>query len=328
MKQAQPLVSVIAVCYNQSRYVLECLESIRTQPYPNIQLIIMDDCSQDDSVAVIQKWIESTGVAATFIAHAQNKGICRTFNEALSHATGEYIAIVAADDVYLPEKISEQVRLLEQLPATVGVVYSDSWQIDEDGNLLPLKFIEAHRKFERPPEGDIFPLLLEKNFVPAMTTLIRRKCYETVGHYDENLCYEDYDLWLRISQRFHFAFSPVISTKYRIVTRSASRTVLHLPDWRTLTSNFVIYEKCLSSNKLDRGLRRSTLDQLSTIAEQMYAGNHRGRNPYFFKLARYDPRPNTLGMCICSLAGLSQTHFSALANGFGSVRQRLKAVLR
>ncbi len=326
MKQGQALVSVIAVCYNQSPYVLECLESIRTQTYPNIQLIIMDDCSRDDSVAVMQKWIESTGVAATFIAHAQNQGICRTFNEGLAHATGEYIAFVAADDVYLPEKISEQVRLLEQLPDTVGVVYSDSWQIDEAGNLLPLKFIEAHREFERPPEGDIFPLLLEKNFIPAMTTLIRQKCYQAVGHYDENLCYEDYDLWLRISQRFHFAYSPVISTKYRIVRRSASRTVLHLPSWPTLRSNFIIYEKCLSSSKLDHSLRRLILDQLNTFAEQMYAGRHRGRSRYLLKLAWYDPRPYSVAMCICSLAGLSITHFAGLVNRFGSVRQGLKAL--
>jgi glycosyltransferase involved in cell wall biosynthesis len=318
MKDNQPLVSVIAVCFNQSRFVIECLESIGRQTYQNVELIIVDDCSQDDSVAVIRSWLDATQVTATFIAHTRNRGLCKTLNDGLARATGKYVSIIAGDDLYLPNKIEVQVELFEKLPASVGVVYSDALQIDQDGTVLPRKFIEAHRELPHMPEGQIFPILLQGNFIPAMTVLIRRQCFDAVGPYDETLLYEDFDMWLRISRRFRFSFSPVISAKYRILPTSMMHTVMEENGWATLRTNFRIFEKCLQTNGLTSEQRTSVGFRLKDIATRMYVEKCKGRNYYLWKLVRHSPRKYSLAIFLFSTAAIPFAQFSRLLSWWES----------
>src|SRR2546425_9989206 len=170
----RPLVSVIAVCYNHAGFVIECLDSILCQTLTDKQLIIMDDCSQDGSPLLIREWIEQHGILCTFIAHRENRGLCKTLNEALANAEGKYLSLIATDDVWMPEKLERQVELMEQLPTTVGVVYSDAFLIDLNGKQLLRTFLEHQLgRLRNLPEGDIFPKLLEWDFIPIMTALIR-----------------------------------------------------------------------------------------------------------------------------------------------------------
>ena len=154
-----PLVTTFIGCYNQSRFVEECLDSVRNQTYPNLQVIIFDDCSNDNSVSVIDAWLKKHRLEWEFIPHKRNIGICASLNEALRLARGKYISMVAADDVWLPDKTARQVGMMEQMPEDVGVLYSDAFQIDENGKTVPQMFIEAHRKFVTPPEGFLFGVL-------------------------------------------------------------------------------------------------------------------------------------------------------------------------
>jgi len=281
-----PLVSVLVLNYNQARFVVECLESVRAQTYASLQLIIMDDCSADGSVDIIREWIAKTGTTCTFIAHAENRGVCRTLNEALSFASGKYVAMIAADDIWLPAMIEEHVRVLERADDEVGIVYGDSLQIDEDGNLLPQKFIESHRAFSRMPEGDIFSVLVQRSFIPAHTALIRRSCYDRVGLYDESLCIEDWDMWLRIGQYFKFAFSKTVNAKYRIVATSITRQVLTKETYETLASYFRIHAKCLASGRLSPDLRQTVMQRLCGNAERMYKRGHKDRHRFLWEALR------------------------------------------
>ena len=83
-----PLVSMIVICYNQARFVVETLESVKAQSYKNTELIIVDDCSTDDSVAVIERWLRENGIQCTFIRHEKNQGVCKALNDALAVASG------------------------------------------------------------------------------------------------------------------------------------------------------------------------------------------------------------------------------------------------
>ena len=221
-----PLVSIFVGCYNHSTYVIETLESVIQQTYPNIQLIIWDDKSSDSSPEIIQNWIKSKGIECIFIKHTENVGICRSLNEALSVAQGKYIAMVAADDVWLPEKISRHVDILEKLPENIGVLYSDAYRMDQAGKILPGMFIESlNRNFSSPPVGDLFEVLWEENFIPAMTTMIRRECFIHCGNYDEDLSFEDWEMWLRISRNYHYAYDEIPSAVYRILPTSMINTM-------------------------------------------------------------------------------------------------------
>jgi glycosyltransferase involved in cell wall biosynthesis len=222
-----PLVSVVATCFNHERYVIECLESIRAQTYPNVQLIVADDASTDGSVDLIRDWLARTETDCTLVLHEQNQGICRTRNDALAHARGAYVSSLSTDDVWLPGKLADQVAELEALPSSVGVVYCDAARMDGDGKPLPRTFIEHVGIVGDPPEGDLYETLLERNFLPAGSTLVRRECYEAVGPFDESLAYEDWDMWLRIARSYRFAFSPRIGVRYRVHPSSLSHV---LPD--------------------------------------------------------------------------------------------------
>jgi glycosyltransferase involved in cell wall biosynthesis len=210
-----PLVSMIVLCYNQSRFVVETLESVKAQTYKSTQLIILDDCSSDDSAAVIENWLQKNRIDCIFIRHQENEGICKSVNDALSRATGKYISPIASDDVWLPEKIARQVEIMESQPDDVGVLYSDAIQMDEHGETLPGLFIASHWKLLEIPQGRILTSLLDGNFVVPPTTLIRKSCYDKVGVYDEDLPWEDWDMWMRIARHYSFLCSPIPFAKYR-----------------------------------------------------------------------------------------------------------------
>src|SRR5580700_11042120 len=153
MTQADnPLVSMIVLCYNQARFVVETLESVKAQTYKPTELIILDDCSSDDSVTVIENWLQENGIECTFIRHQKNQGICKSLNEALSFATGKYISEISSDDVWLPDKIARQVEIMESQPDEVGVVYSDAFQIDDHGQILPETLITSCRRLTEMPQ--------------------------------------------------------------------------------------------------------------------------------------------------------------------------------
>lgn len=257
-----PLITVIALCYNHAQYVIESLEGIRNQTYQPIDLIIMDDCSKDNSVEIINKWILEHQIDCRFIPHQKNVGICKSLNEALTFAKGEFVAITATDDVWLADKLEQQIKIFQSHGPTLGVVYSDALQIDGKGQLLDGLFINSHRTFSKMPEGNIFSTLIEGNFIPAPSVLIRRSCYDTVGKYDEELCYEDYEMWLRISRNYTFAFCPVISTKYRFLENSLSRKMSKELSFQRHESDFKISKKFLEQEgltKADRNKLKQTL---------------------------------------------------------------------
>src|SRR4029077_12832744 len=202
-----------------------CLESIKRQDYPNLQVLLTDDHSKDASAAIIRGLpAVNPSLPVTFIENEQNRGLCKSVNHVLSLARGKYICPLSTDDLWEPGKIREQVKVMETLPEHVGVMYSDAFLMDESGAALPGRFIATYRQFDRPPEGDIHDTLWDGNFIPALTTLVRRSAYDKVGVYDETLFYEDWDMWLRLSRQYHFVYFPKPTAKYRVMPGSMSKS--------------------------------------------------------------------------------------------------------
>lgn len=217
---SQPLVTIGVLSYNNASYLAQTLDSAIQENYKNRELIIVDDCSKDDSVKVINDWIaKHPEEKVTVIVHQHNKGVCKALNEILEVATGKYIAAIGSDDIYFPNKLAIQVPLLENAPEEVGVVYSKVQMIGPDGELLPTpaEWVDIHN-------GEIFLPLLTRDFIPAMSTLVRRSCFDSIGSYDENLSYEDWDMWLRIAKKYEFKFSDELSAYYRVHPASAMHT--------------------------------------------------------------------------------------------------------
>jgi glycosyltransferase involved in cell wall biosynthesis len=303
-RPGNPMVSVIALCFNHARFLIECLESIQAQTYKNIQLLIMDDCSTDGSVAIIKDWIARTNTNCTFICHTINQGICATLNQALLTAKGKYVSMVSTDDVWMPDKLTCQVAEMESLSDRVAVIYSDAYQIDESGQLLPKLFMEWHNK-KAPSETRIFPLLLQGNFIPAMTTLIRRSALAEAGPYDERLCYEDFDMWLRLSQRNDFVFSNYVSAKYRIVNSSVTRTVLWEKCGPRYRSEYLVYSKCLRASGLGKEQREWIALQMRGAARNLRAINDPAATKFSWKLLVHQPGFESIMLLAVTLFAIS-----------------------
>ena len=264
-----PLVSAFVGCYNHSRFIVQTLESVRLQNYPEIELIIWDDFSGDDSVDIIKSWISGSEMDCTFIPHESNIGICKSLNEALFLSKGKYIAMVAGDDIWATDRIARQVEIMENLNEDYGVLYSDAFQIDDNGEFLPKNFIESHRDFNLMPEGMILDELWEGNFIPGMTTLIRRKCFEIIGSYDEKLAYEDWDMWLRIAGSFQFKYDPIPSAYYRILNNSLLRNPAHYE--RLVKSDKLIFLKHFRNGTLPGSKKMEAIEYLRSEATEQYA---------------------------------------------------------
>ena len=127
-----PTVSVVAVCYNHSRFVREALDSIKRQAWPKLQLIFCDDASQDSSVEIASHWLSQNAPDAVRILHSLNQGLLSTLNEALAVAQGKYIQILACDDLLRCDAIASRVSKLEGSDPQVIMCCGNFDRIDED----------------------------------------------------------------------------------------------------------------------------------------------------------------------------------------------------
>lgn len=220
-----PLVTVFTLVYNTGQYVVEALESVQANNYPNLQHIIIDDCSTDGkSVQQVQQWIDGHNYPCMFIKHEQNQGICKSLNEILRLAKGKYIFPVS-DDLILPQKIKIQVEALEASSDKVALVYSDVYLIDSQGSAYPKTYLENFGySYESAPQGDCLKEIFVQNFIPANGVMIKLDCFKHVGYFDESLYYEDWDMNIRILRHYEILKSPYISAKYRQHTTSVVRS--------------------------------------------------------------------------------------------------------
>ena len=263
----QPLVSVICLCYNHERFIAEALDSVLAQTYTNLEIIIMDDCSTDNSVAIIQEYVRKYP-QLTFMSTGTNQGNTKAFNLAWRASKGEYIIDFATDDVLLPERVARQVAAFGKLDDTYGVVYSDAAYIDDEGRHVRFhcQRNKAGAVISLAPSGDIFNHLLGRYFICPPTMMMKRQVFEELQGYDETLAYEDFDFWVRSSRRYKYFFLDAITTKRRLHANSLSQQS-YKPGDRQLASTVVVCEKAAK-------LVQSTDDKNALTRRLQYEARH------------------------------------------------------
>jgi glycosyltransferase involved in cell wall biosynthesis len=231
MQMALPLVTIVGLCYNHDRYVLETLESIREQSYQHLQVILIDDCSKDNSVSIVETWLKYNRLDWTFIRHEVNIGVTRSLNETLELAQGKYYKAIACDDVLMPNFISTMVERFDLLPDEYAMIYSDVQTINENSEVFgSTPFSErGWDTDEKVPSGELFDQLAGWCFIPAPGTLLRTRVLQEI-RFDENLMIEDWDMWLQIAKRYKIKGIARAMVKYRI--HSASMFQQKSPEYR------------------------------------------------------------------------------------------------
>ena len=246
----EPLVSVICLCHNQSAFVMEAITSVKNQTYQNIELIVVDDASTDDSVEVIHQCLKLYS-DIQFIPLKRNVGNCKAFNHGLRFSHGEYVIDLAADDLLLPDRISRGVQAFNAAGECFGVNFTDAEWITADAKKLR---IHSERfPHDTVPQGDVYVQLIRRFFICSPTMMYRGALIRALGGYDETLAYEDFDFWIRSSRDHHYCYTPEILVKKRVVKRSMSEKQFSLFS-RQLHSTYRVCEKIMALN-------RSTVEQ-------------------------------------------------------------------
>jgi len=224
----KPLVSIIIPAYNHENYVQECLDSIIGQTYQNIELILINDGSKDDTNGRIMEYEEKLKKrfsSYTYI-NKQNEGITRTLNKGLDISNGVYIIPFASDDVMFPKRVELQVEYLEN-NKNYGMVYADCCNVQSLGRMdINIDYGKENRLSSMMDfaEGDLKEFMLTNVFLmPTPAICIRRDCYSRLGKYDETLLCEDPDMFLRISCAFEIGCLNEVLVLHRIHGSNSGR---------------------------------------------------------------------------------------------------------
>src|SRR5690349_6589968 len=261
-------ISVIIPVYNCERFIAEAVRSVQEQTYPVHEIIVVDDGSTDNTRAALAgHW-----PAIQYIG-CEHRGVAAARNTGISRSSGEFIAFLDADDVWLPEKLAMQVDYFRAHPEC-GLVYTDMKLFDGTGILQESVKQWLHMD---PPSGWIFPQLFAETLFAADAVMFRKKCLDRVGNFDESLrCGEDYHLWLRFARHFRIGYLDKPLMMYRQHPAMTTRSIA-VPDGVPWESKVI----------------ESVLELYPEIKEELGSNQVRKRlaKPYFYS------------GCVCLQAG-------------------------
>lgn len=199
-----PLVSIVVITYNSSKYVLETLESIKAQTYQNIELIISDDCSTDNTFEICKEWLlinKSRFKKAELVTTSRNGGIAANVNNAIKYCKGTWIKNIAGDDILFNTCIDDYILFIKQNPHAQFITakmksYKNEFLSD---NLLPSTYRNDELNFYTlNAKEQLHYIILNENIIPAPAVLINRELLYKIGLYDERYFIEDFPTWIKI----------------------------------------------------------------------------------------------------------------------------------
>ncbi|WP_436515502.1 glycosyltransferase [Ekhidna sp. To15] len=216
-----PLVSVVCLSHNHSSYLSQAIQSVLTQSYPHIELVVVDDGSTDGSKRIIQTLAQEKGFP--FVDIPEAIGNCAAFNRGFTITKGDYIIDLAADDLLLSERVLKGVNTF--LKSDCGVTFCDVMNLDQNGIEIGTHFKRDRNGdlIEEVPENDVYLELIKRYFISPPGMMIKREVLEEMEGYDESLSYEDFDFWIRSSRNWKYAFTDEVLVKKRILKGSLSQ---------------------------------------------------------------------------------------------------------
>jgi glycosyltransferase involved in cell wall biosynthesis len=212
IEKNKPVVSVVIPTYNRVLMLDRAIQSVLNQTLKNIELIVVDDASKDNSWKFLKSNYSDSRMV--LIQHDRNLGGAAARNTGIRNARGEYIAFLDSDDEWLPEKLEVQLSCIQSDP-TLGAVYCKHVAVDYKGKSYAAASKHYYRGWVRDK--------LVRGWCPVSSSLflVRKQCFQKVGLFDESLpSYQDYDFWLRLSPQFRFDYVPEILAKFHHHTQS------------------------------------------------------------------------------------------------------------
>jgi len=215
-KLKESLVSVIIPCYNGEKFIQKAIESVINQTYQNWELIIVDDGSTDNSKTVIDRYLFDRRIR--YILHEQNKGIPATRNTGIRASTGEYVAFLDQDDIWLPDKIERQIAIFKKSQDNLSMVCTGMNFVTEED-----KIFWQFNGLKRKSQKDIIKEMFLYPINSASVMMIKRQCFTELGFFDESLFgWDDFEFWMRVANRFKIEYIKLPLTKKRVHQESTN----------------------------------------------------------------------------------------------------------
>ena len=209
-EKIEGLVSVLIPLYNRVDYIKETVESVLTQDYPHVELIVVDDGSTDGSYELVKEYAEAGKLTLLTHEGRVNKGQSCALNVGLRHCKGEYIAVLDSDDMFADGKLSLQVNFLEN-NKDIGLIYGMGHGVDANG-----KYIYSIHDENHVEHNDPNLVLLDCYMLLPQNSLVRRSAYQKVGGFNESYrSAQDHDMLIRIAEVTKMAFVPKLFFYYR-----------------------------------------------------------------------------------------------------------------
>lgn len=188
----KPLASILISAYNSEKYIGECLDSALGQTYKNIEVIVIDTGSTDRTPEIIQSYKDPQ---LRYLKKEERLPIIKTRNLLLKEARGEFLTWLDSDDIYLPDKVAEEVKFLEEHPQADAVYCDLRYFFDGRPDKL------YRHRYEFYSGEEVFRRLLEKMFITNTSFMFRKAVYEKIGGYNEELgLVEDWEYFLRMAR--------------------------------------------------------------------------------------------------------------------------------
>src|SRR3989338_4904135 len=213
----KPIVSVVIPTYHRAHLIRKAIQSILNQTYQDLEIIVVDDCSGDNTEEVVKSLNDER---IRYIRHEKNKGAPAARNTGIKAAKGEYIAFQDSYDEWLPQKLEKQMKVFENEPQKVGVVYTGFFRIEKSKKeYIPYSWVIQK-------EGDIHKELLKGSFITTPSIVTRKICFENAGMFDERLPrLQDWELVIRFSKYYDFKFidEPLLTSTFMSDSISADK---------------------------------------------------------------------------------------------------------
>ncbi len=212
-----PIVDVIMPAYNAARFLPAALESVIAQSFTDWRVTLVDDGSTDGTASVAERYQARLGDRLHYLRQ-ENSGPSAARNHAIRRSSGEFLAMLDADDVWLPCRLERSLAVLRERPEA-GMAYGFLSRIDEHGAV-----VDTFATRNAHAEGRIAPYLYMRSLdIPCVTATVRRECLDRVGLFDESLrATEDRDLWVRVALHYDVALVPEVLAHYRISPEGAT----------------------------------------------------------------------------------------------------------
>lgn len=250
MRQGK-LVTVICICFNHESWIEECLESVRMQEYPNKELIIIENGSKDQSLAVIQKWLKERECSfkIELVTYPEPEPYLQVFNQALKNSSGEYVVDLSGDDVLYPDHFSLSVSALS-VSSEAAFVFSDAYILDEEGVVKTFhKRRVGGELVEEIEVNNIYEILVQSYYICSPTVVFNKQILLQEGGYDEQLSYEDFDIQVRLARKYPIVFSDHLGILKRKVSGSFSSRQYIPYESKMLPSTLLVCQKIKAMNE-------------------------------------------------------------------------------